>query len=455
MRHILSIPLMACALTLAQNAQAQSKDNVVDEVIWVVGEEPILRSDVEDARLEAQSAHQVIEGDPYCVIPENLAINKLFLHQAAIDSIEVSDAEVMQDADAQISAYIQYFGSREKVEEYFGRPMSEIRERTIEQVHDGELIKQVQQNLISGIKVTPAQVRQYFKNMPEDSIPFVPTRYEVQLLVRNPIISQAEIDQVKADLRDYTERINSGESQFSTLALLYSEDTESAKHGGEIGFAMRSGLVPEFANAAFNLTDTKTVSKIVETEYGFHIIQLIEKRGDRINVRHILRKPHVSDEALTACISQTDSIIDGVKRGDYSFDEAVSQTSMDKDTRANRGLIVYTTSNAQPTTRVELRNLPAEVARAVANMEVGEISAPFIMVNSKGQQVVAVACLKSKVNGHRATMRDDYQEMQDVVAAHFSQQKIDQWIRDMQQKTYIRIKDGWKNCEFRYPGWVK
>lgn len=453
-KHFLFLSLMGCALAWTQNAQAQSKDNVVDEVIWVVGEEPILRSDVEDARLEAQSAHQVIEGDPYCVIPENLAINKLFLHQAAIDSIEVSDAEVLQDADAQISAYIQYFGSREKVEEYFGRPMSEIRERTIEQVHDGEIIKQVQQNLISGIKVTPAQVRQYFKDMPEDSIPFVPTRYEVQLLVRNPIISQAEIDQVKADLRDYTERINSGESQFSTLALLYSEDTESAKHGGEIGFAMRSGLVPEFANAAFNLTDTKTVSKIVETEYGFHIIQLIEKRGDRINVRHILRKPHVSDEALTACINQTDSIIDGVKRGEYTFDEAVSQTSMDKDTRANRGLIVYT-KESQPTTRVELRNLPAEVARTVVNMEVGEISAPFVMVNTKGQQVVAVACLKSKVNGHRATMRDDYQEMQDVVAAHFSQQKIDQWIRDMQQKTYIRIKDGWKNCEFRYPGWVK
>lgn len=438
-------------------AQAQSQDNVIDEVIWVVGEEAILRSDVEVARLEAQSSRQPIVGDPYCVIPENLAINKLFLHQAAIDSIEVTDAEVMLDVESRLNDYIQYVGSKEKVEEYFGHPMSEIREKTFDAVKNQTIISKVQQNLISGIKVTPAQVRQYFKDMPEDSLPFVPTQYEAQILVRMPIIAQSEIDKVKAELREYTERVNAGTSQFSTLALLYSEDKASATHGGETGFMSRGELAPEYATAAFNLTDAKTVSKIVETEYGYHIIQLIEKRGDRINTRHILRKPHVSDEALTACISQMDSIIDGVDKGEYTFEEAIEQTSQDKDTRANRGMLSRRMDDSQrlPTTKFELKDLPAEVAKNVANMEVGELSRPFVMVNKKGQEVVAVVRLKSKVPGHRATMRDDYQALQDVVVSHLSQKKIDQWIRDMQQKTYIRIKDGWKDCEFRYPGWIK
>lgn len=455
MKRILFI-VFACLLT-GMSVKAQSESNVVDEIIWVVGEEAILRSDVEVARLSALSQHQTIEGDPYCVIPENLAINKLFLHQAAIDSIEVADADVMQAVESHLNSLIQRIGSKEKVEEYFGRTMSEIREQSMESFKESEIIRRVQQKLISDVKVTPAQVRQYFKNMPEDSIPFIPTMYEVQILVRNPIISQEEIDRVKNELRGYTERINSGASQFSTLALLYSEDKGSASHGGELGFMSRSELVPEYANVAFNLTDTKTVSKIVESEFGFHIIQLIEKRGDRINTRHILRTPQVSDEALTACISQVDSIMDGVNRGEYTFEEAISHTSQDKNTRANNGLMVrkMEEDSGRPTTKFELRDLPAEVARKVASMEVGEYSKPFVMINDNKHQVVAVVRLKSKVAGHRATMRDDYQSLQSVLMAHLGDQKIDKWIRDMQKKTYIRIKDGWKNCEFRYPGWIK
>jgi len=447
---------VACAAGVLP-VRAQSQDNVIDEVIWVVGEEAILRSDVEVARLEAQSSRQPIVGDPYCVIPENLAINKLFLHQAAIDSIEVTDAEVMLDVESRINDYIQYVGSKEKVEEYFGRPMSEIREKTFDAVKNQTIITKVQQNLISGIKVTPAQVRQYFKDMPEDSLPFVPTQYEVQMLVRTPIIAQSEIDKVKEELREYTERVNNGTSQFSTLALLYSEDKASATHGGETGFMSRGELAPEYATAAFNLTDAKTVSKIVETEYGYHIIQLIEKRGDRINTRHILRKPRVSDEALTTCINQVDSIIEGVDKGEYTLEEAIEHTSQDKETRANRGMLSRRLDEGRgmPTTKFELKDLPAEVAKNVANMEVGQLSSPFVMVNKQGQEVVAVVKLKSRVAGHRATMRDDYQALQDVVTSHLSQQKIDKWIREMQQNTYIRIKDGWKDCEFRYPGWIK
>ena len=449
--------MVAVALSALSAPDARAQSNVIDEVIWVVGDEPILRSDVEQARLEAQSRGQQFAGDPFCVIPENLALEKLFLHQAAIDSIEVTDNEVLQSVEERVNYFTQIVGSKEKLEEYFGKTISQIREKLFETVRNEMLVAEVRRNLVKDVKVTPAQVRRYFSNVPEDSIPFIPTRYEVQILVRDPVISQEEIDRVKEELRGYTDRINSGEAQFSTLALLYSEDRGTASRGGECGFVNRADFVPEFANVAFNLTDPTTVSKIVETEYGFHIIQLIEKRGDRINVRHILRKPRVSDEALTECILQMDTIVDGIYQGDYTFDEAVSQVSTDKDTRANYGLMVNTPEDnpTARTTRFELKDLPSEVAKVVVGMQVGDISKPFVMTNDKGKEVVAVVKLKTRVEGHRATMKDDYQELQDVVVDQLSLEKVNKWIRDLQASTYVRVNDEWRDCEFQYPGWIK
>ncbi len=437
-----------CAMTVS----AQSQKNVIDEVIWVVGDEAILRSDVENARIEMLQMGERWEGDPYCVIPEQLAVQKLFLHQAAIDSIDVSDADVFQQVDDDLQRQIMNAGSKEKIEEYLGKPMSQIREMMFNSYKDRMIVSDVQRNLVKDIKVTPAQVRRYFKDMPEDSIPFVPTKVEVQIITRNPVIPQEEIDRVKNKLREYTERVNSGSTQFSTLALLYSEDKESAKNGGELGFAGRGSYVPEFANVAFNLTDPKAVSKIVETEYGFHIIQLIEKRGDMMNCRHILLKPKVTTEALQQGINDLDSIKAEINRGLYTFDECVSVVSYDKDTRNNYGLIFdkYTGGS-----KFEMKDLPSEVARVVSGMKVGEISEPFIMVNNQGKEVVAIAKLKTRVNGHRATMADDYQELQNVVEDKLREDKLQAWIREKQQTTYIHINDDWKNCEFQYPGWIK
>jgi len=434
-------------------ASAQVNDNVVDEVIWVVGDEAILKSDVEQARIEAIQMGQRFNGDPYCELPEQLAIQKLFLHQAAIDSVEVSDADVFQQVDRRINYYIQNIGSKEKMEEYFNKTSTQIREKLYNIVRDDEMTNKVRADLVKDIKVTPAQVRRYFKEMPEDSIPFVPTKVECQIITRNPIIPQEEIDRVKNELRNYTERINNGSAQFSTLALLYSEDKGSAQQGGEMDWAGRGSFVPEFANVAFNLTDPKAVSKIVETEYGFHIIQLIEKRGDQIRCRHILRKPKVSMDALQKCVNDLDSITVEIKdKKLYTFDECTQYVSGDKDTRNNHGLMVNPETG---TPKFEMKDLPSEVAHAISGMQVGEISKPFIMVNNKGKEVVAVVKLKSRVNGHKATMADDYQEMQDVVVGKLSEEKIEKWIREKQKTTYIRINDEWKNCEFKYPGWIK
>ena len=444
--------LIGMFATCSLMASAQERENVIDEVIWVVGDEAILKSDVENARMEFLQQGQRFEGDPYCVIPEQLAVQKLFLHQAAIDSVTVSDADVFQEVDMRLNAVLLDFGSREKLEEYSGKSLTQIREQMFNSYKDKKMVERVQRSLVENVKVTPAQVRRYFKDMPEDSIPFIPTKVECQIITREPVIPIEEIEHVKDDLRSYTERINNGSAQFSTLALLYSEDKLSAQQGGELGFAGRGSYVPEFANVAFNLTDPKAVSKIVETEFGFHIIQLIEKRGDMINCRHILRKPRVSTEALQKCVNDLDSIAAEINKGLYTFDECVSVVSYDKDTRNNYGLLFDEETGLS---KYEMKDLPTEVARTVAGMKVGEISKPFIMVNKKGKEVVAIVKLKNRVNGHRATMAEDYQELQNVVMNKLCNEKLEQWIRDKQKTTYIHINEDWQNCEFQYSGWIK
>lgn len=432
--------------------KAQAQNNVIDEVIWVVGDEAILKSDVEQARIDALSQGRRLEGDPYCVIPEQLAIQKLLLHQAAIDSVEVSDSEVFQNVDQRINYYIQQLNGKEKMEEYFGKTTTQIRELLYTMVRDEMITSEVRQSLVKDVKVTPAQVRRYFKDMPEDSLPFIPSKVECQIIVREPVIELEEIERVKNELHEYTERINSGNSSFATLARFYSEDPGTARQGGECGFAGRGSFVPEFANVAFSLNDPKAISKIVETEYGFHIIQLIEKRGEQVNVRHILRKPKVSDAALTKAINDLDSISDEIRRGEYTFDECTQYVSQDKDTKNNYGIMYNPEDNSS---KFELKDLSPEVAKVVADLNIGEISKPFIMVNGKGREVVAVVKLKNKINGHRATMKDDYQELQNLVIARMSEKKLENWIREMQKTTYVRINEDWKNCEFRYPGWIK
>lgn len=434
---------------------AVAQNNVIDEVVWVVGDEPILKSEVEQARLEALSLKMRLDGDPYCVLPEQMAVQKLFLHQAAIDSVDVSENEVLSDAERRIEEYIDYFGSREKMENYFGMTYAQKRDQLCDQLRNEKMISEVRSKLISDVKVTPAQVRKYFKDIPEDSLPFVPTKVEVQIITREPQITPEEIERIKAELRDYTERVNSGSTKFSTLALMYSEDG-SAQNGGELGWTPKSGFVPEFADVAFKLSDTKTVSKIVETEFGFHIIQLIEKRGDKINCRHILKKPKASDEAFAKAVNDLDSIKAQIEKGEFTFDECTQYVSSDKDTRSNYGIMRYVNQQTGDIySKMELKELPAEVARQVANMNVGEISKPFSMKNSSGKEVVAIVKLKERTDGHRATMKDDYQELQNVVRNHLSEEILEKWVKEKIKVTYVRINEDWRNCDFEYDGWVK
>lgn len=438
-------------LSLLWSGQLCAQDNVVDEVVWVVGDEAIMKSDVEKERIRAQYSGNRYEGDPYCVIPEELALQKLFLHQAAIDSIEVTEAEIMRQVDYQLNFYIKNLGSREKVEEYFNMSYLKMREELREMARRELTVEKMQQELVSGVKVTPAEVRRYFKDLPDDSIPFIPTQVEVQIITVEPNIPEEEIDRVKARLREFTERVNSGETQFSTLALLYSEDPNSASRGGELGFVTRGEFVPEFFNVAINLNEPNKVSKVVETEYGFHIIQLIEKRGDRVNTRHILLKPKVAEEDLMASLSRLDSVADDIRNNKYTFEDGVMRISSDKDTRMNRGLLPNSNTG---TSKFEMQDLPQEIARVVDKLNVNEISQPFIMRNSKEKEVCAIVKLKSRVKGHKATLTEDFQVMKDIVLEKKCRDMLAKWIVEKQKSTYVRINDKWRNCEFKYPGWL-
>lgn len=429
--------------------------SIVDEVIWVVGDEPILKSDVEMTRLQAEAEGVKFRGDPDCSIPEQIAVQKLFLHQAAIDSIEVTESEVLNSIDEQINYWIQLIGSKEKLEEYRKQTVTQMRQQMHDDFKNRQLIQKMKEKLVEDIKVSPAQVREYFHDLPTDSIPFVPTEVEVEIITMQPRISQEEINRIKDELREYTDRVNNGETTFGTLARLYSEDPGSARLGGELDYTGRGMLDPAFANVAFNLTDPKKISKIVESEFGFHIIQLIDKRGDKIKVRHILRKPHVDPEAIDISMNRLDSLANFIREGKVTFEEAASHVSDDKDTKNNRGLMANTSQTGMRTSKFQMKDLPTEVARVVDTLKVNQVSAPFQMINSKGKTTCAIVKLVSRVEGHRATITEDFQVMKDIVTDKEREKVLHDWVVDKIKNTYVRMNDNYKDCEFEYQGWIK
>ena len=440
-------------------AQLFAQNNVIDEVIWVVGDEAILKSEVEGLRRDPSWSQ--IKGNPYCVIPERLAIQKLFLHQAVIDSVEVTDAQVNAYVDERINDWVMTAGSKEKLEEYMSMPMSQIREELFNRYKDELSVNRMREKLTEDVKVSPAEVRRYFQNLPEDSLPLIPTQVEVEILVLQPQIPEEEINRVKEELRGYAERINNG-MPFSTLAILYSEDPGSSRQGGEMPYMGKGEFDPSFANVAFSLTDPKKVSKVVESEFGFHIIQLIDRRGDKAKFRHILRKPVVAQKDVDEALSRLDSIADDIRKEKFSFEDAASFISEDKDTRNNHGLMtnqkVQNDGSRIQTSRFEMAELSSnypDLARIVEKMEIGEISKPFKMTDKHLKSVCAIAKLKNRIKAHHASMSEDFQVLKDIVLNKKKEELLDEWIREKQKTTYIRIKEEWRDCDFEYPGWVK
>ncbi len=444
------ILLTICALITSAYMTAQN--NIIDEVIWIVGDEAILRSEVEEERLRAEYEGQELKGDPYCIIPEQMAIQKLFLHQAELDSITVNESTVSHQVDMRLNYYISQIGSKEKMEEYFRKTSSEIREEMMTAVRNQMIIQQMQAKLTENIKPTPAEIRRYYKTLPEDSLPMMPAQVEVQIISFEPLVPAEETERIKARLREFTERVTSGSAQFSMLARMYSEDTESAKRGGELGFVGRGQLVDEFAEAAFALNDPKKVSRIVHTEYGYHIIQLIEKKGDRINCRHILLRPRISDEDKSRSLQRLDSIKQLIDTGALDFNRAVMLYSQDKNTAMNAGVMINPNTGSSA---FEYKDLAPEIAKLVYTMHEGEISEPFTMMDeTKNREVCAIVRVKKKTDVHRANLEDDFQTIRSMLEQKLSAEFIQQWIEKKQRSTFVQIDPEWSGCDFQYPGWI-
>lgn len=440
-------------LTAVVSMTAQSNNNIAEEVAWVVGDQPIYKSEIEEMYQQMLYERVPIKGSPYCYIPEQMAIEKLFINQADIDTVEVQMSMVNQQVESWLGYLITNLGSKEKVEEYFRKSIPELREWRREAVANQSRIEQVKRSLVKDIKPTPNDVRRYFQNLPEDSIPYVPLQVETQIITINPIIPRQEIEDVKARLRDFTDKVNKGESDFSTLAILYSEDKGSAVRGGEIGFLGRGHLEPEYATVAFNMNEPGKVSKIVETQYGFHIIQLIEKRGDRINTRHILLRPKVSNEDLVKSTHRLDSLVTKIRNGEFTFEEAAPYVSQDKDSRYSKGTM---TNEKTGTTRFEMADLPQEVARKIENMQPGEVSDAFIMMDPKrNREVVAIVKLTNRIEPHKANLSEDYQQIKDMYENAQRDKLISEWLKKKIKQTYVKIEDGWGDCEFQNEGWKR
>ncbi|MBO5618527.1 MAG: peptidylprolyl isomerase [Paludibacteraceae bacterium] len=437
---------------LSLSLAAVYAQGVIDEVIWVVGDEAILRSEVEEERLRAQYEGTTIPGDPYCVIPEQLAIQKLFLHQAVLDSVEANESSVSHQVDMRLNYYINQIGSKEKMEEYFRKTSSEIREEMMTTVRNQMIIQQMQAKLTQNIKPTPADIRRFYNTLPVDSIPMMPAQVEVQILSFEPTVPVEETERIKQRLREFTERVQNGTADFGMLARLYSEDTESAKRGGELGFVGRGQLVTEFADVAFNLNDPKRVSRIVQTEYGYHIIQLIEKKGERINCRHILLRPRISATDKVTAIERLDSIRQLVVADSIQFEQAVILFSQDKNTAMNAGLMINPNTGSS---RFEYQDLAPEIAKQIYNMQEGDISQPFVMMDQqKNREVCAIVRLKKKTDVHRANLIDDFQAIKSMLEQKLSRDFIHNWILSKQKSTFVQIDPEWQGCDFEYPGWI-
>lgn len=448
-RPILIGLIMAALFT---PAIVRSQSNIIDEVIAVVGDNPILRSDIEYQYQQAIMQGSNFAGDLKCHIFEQLLLQKLLLEQAKVDSIEVSENMVITHVDRQINEFINRAGSREKLEEWLNKPLFQIKQEQREMVRNQMLTQQMQGKITGDIKVTPAEIRAFYRRTPTDSLPMVPAQFEVQQITVYPRVELDEIESVKARLREFQRQINEGRD-FATLAVLYSEDPGTAARGGELGFMARAELVPEFAQVAFNLQDKNRVSKIVETEFGFHIIQLIDRQGDRINVRHILLKPKPNAEAIKEAQVRIDSLANIIRQGTISFEEAALRFSMDKDSRANGGIMVNPYNQS---TKFEIQQIAASIYRQIEKLEVGDISNAFLMKDERlGKDYFTIVKLRSRIEPHRANIRDDYQLLQTLLENQKSEATFKRWITKKQLETYISISPNWVNCEFEFKGWLK
>ena len=442
LRKIFALVALTTCVTMIYAQQAQ----VIDRIVAVVGKNIVMQSDIEEQYMQfrLQGGIKGSASSIRCEILEDQLFRKLMLNQAELDSITVTDEQVEAEMEYRLRYYLSQLGSQEKLEKYFNKTMSEIKDELRIIIKDQKLIEEVQRKIVEGVSATPSDVREFYNSLPTDSIPMVSAQYEIAQLVKKPPITLDQKLEVKDRLYGLRSRILKGE-RFSTLALLYSEDPGSAKKGGELGFKGRGELVPEFEAAAFALKDGE-ISEVIETEYGFHIIQMIERRGDNVNVRHILLTVKVSPEALQQAYTELDSIANLIRNDSITFDEAVRKFS-DEDDKVNGGYLVNPNTGS---TMFAAEELDQQVSVVVNRLQVGEVSSPVPMKTKNDKDAYRLLIIKKKTQPHKANLKDDYSLIQQWTMQKLRQDAINKWIDAKSSKAYVKICDDYRDCDFQF-----
>lgn len=452
MKMILKIKRIAILffILMAINPTLGQSQHVIDQVLAVVGNNKILLSDIEQEQMRLKMQGVAIEGDIKCSIFEDMLVHKLLLHNAEIDSIEVSSGMVENEMQRRLKYFVNQIGSEAALEKYFSKSIFQIKNDLRISIKESLLSQKMQESIVSKVAVTPSEVKKFFKDIPIDSLPTIPEQYEFRQVVLYPPASTDAKLAVRDQLLSLRERVLKGE-RFGTLAVAYSEDRASASRGGELGFRTRDELVKAFADVAFNLREGQ-VSQIVETEYGFHIIQMIERRDDQVNVRHILMKPSFSPEQMVESQNRLDSIANFVRNDSLTFNRAAQLYSEDIKTRLSGGLVINQQTN---TSLFEREHLPPADFYAIRNLKVGEISAPFESRDEHANIVYKVIMLTRIVPQHKANLNDDYAIIQNMTKMNKQQEVFLNWVKSRLDKTYIRIDPSYRNCQFEMEGWVQ
>lgn len=452
-RNLLIIGLLLASMQLvSQNRQPQ----VIDKVVAVVGKNIILQSDVENQYLQMRLQNGVTGSaqSMRCEILEELLLQKLMLNQAEMDSITATDDQVEAELDRRIQYFVERMGSQEKLEEYFNKTITEIKDEVRRAARESLLQEQVRNKIVENVQVTPNEVKSFYRSLPQDSLPMVDAQYEIVQIVKRPPVSLDEKLQVKDRLYQIRKRILEGESSFSTMAVLYSEDPGSAKKGGELGLTGRGIFASEFESVAFNLRDGE-ISDVVETEFGFHIIQLIERRGNMVNCRHILLTAKVPVEALEKAQRELDSVSRAIRNGEITFEEACLKFS-DDDSKSNGGYITNVATGAKRMSINEMhelenyypeyKNLPFVISR----LGIDEVSDPLPMTTNEKKDAFRLVMVKKKIDAHKANLKDDYSLIQAWALNMKKQEALGKWVTNKASKAFLRIDDNFKDCNFYY-----
>lgn len=438
-----------CLVIISSSFQAISQDSIpIDRVVAIIGNSIVKYSDVQNQLVQMQKEGLPINDNSECEILEQTMYQKLLLDQAALDSIEVTDKQVNDEINRRIDIFAEQIGSKEKLEKFYGKTLLEIKTEWRNVVKEQLLTQQMQNQVISDVEVSPNDVRKYYKNLPEDSLPMINPQYEIAQIVVRPKIELAQKKALREKLDSYRERALNGES-FSKLAALYSDDIQSAKKGGDLGFVTRAELVPEFAAMGFKLKEGE-ISRIVETDYGFHVIQCVERKKEKARLRHILLIPKENSEQLNEAKLRIDSLSNYIANDSISFKDAAMLYSDDKNTKANGGLYVNPFTG---TSKFDAKQMDPNIYYAIKDMKDGEISKPFLTTDETGRKVYKLVQRLNSIPAHKATIKQDYNLIKQMATTHKKQDALDEWVKEKQEKCYIKLDPDFKSCEYKYPNW--